>query len=401
MRFPLLFASLLFSFVGSQTAAAQRNVCQEVVSQPMTVEGNAPIVTLNFKRLDGTLRPARFLFDSGGGATILDESLARDLRLTPRAQSIEQDGARFAPTTPPFAQLGSTTIALSTSKAFIHLGSGSFDTRERVEGMLPGKALEPYQVVLDYPLERFTISPAGCLKHHGVKVSSPFLPESGHPKVVVSVESKTYGLLLDTGCRATLARRDLLESLSATHPSWPHLTGAAGTADMPGANGTEFLLRVPEISWGPFHIKNVLFVSRPNETFSYTMFETPTFIVGALGGNVLKHFRIEIDYPHGTTYLEQKSGDAGGDMNSAGLVLDVDTTEGLVVRAIDSAASATTKMNIRVGDQIIAIDGKREMPWTIVDASDMLSGAPGETKRLVIRRAGKEMQTTVIVADLL
>jgi hypothetical protein len=110
--------------------------------------------------------------------------------------------------------------------------------------------------------QRFTISHAGCVEHRGVKVPSPFLP-------AVAIRGSSC-----------LWRANL------------------------GATGTEFLLRVPEIVWGPFHIKNVLFVSRPDETFSDTSFETPSSITGALGGNVLKAFRVEIDYPHGITYLQ-------------------------------------------------------------------------------------------------
>ena len=51
------------------------------VTVPMSVEGNAPIVTLSFKRPDGSIRSARFLFDSGGGAIILGEGLAKDIGL--------------------------------------------------------------------------------------------------------------------------------------------------------------------------------------------------------------------------------------------------------------------------------------------------------------------------------
>jgi hypothetical protein len=367
----------------------------------MMVESNAPVVMLILKRPDGTMRSARFVFDSGGGAIILDESLASDLGLKPTGEAIAEDGVRFAPTNPPVAQVGSTEVSLTTSKAFIHQGTGSFDTRERTEGLLPGKVLEPYQVVLDYSGRRFTIAPAGCVEHRGVKVPSPFLPASGHPRIVASVEGEPYGFLLDTGSRVSLARRDLLERLSAAHPNWSHSTGASGVADMPGGNGEEFLLRVPEVTWGAFHVRNVLFASRPNETYSASSFETPASIVGALGGNVLKNFRVEIDYPNGTTYLEQKAGDAGNDMHSAGLVLDMDAAGDLVVRAISSTAAALTKSNIRPGDQIVEIEGKRGMPWKIVDASDALSGTVGETKRLVIRRAGKDIQTTAAVAQIL
>jgi len=400
MSFRLLFASL-YLLVGSQTIAGQRSFCPGATGEPMVVVGNAPVVTLELSRLDGTIRSARFVFDSGGGAIILDQDLAEDLGLKPTGEAIAEDGARYAPTNPPVAHLGSMLLSLSTSRAFIHLGQNSFDTRERIAGLLPGKALEPYQVVLDYPSKRITITTAGCVKHRGLHVSSPFLPASGHPRIDLSVDGKNYRLLLDTGSRVTLARRDLLEALSEAHPAWPHSTGASGTADMPGGDGDEFLLRVPEVTWGAFHIKNVLFASRPDETFSPSSFETPGSVVGALGGNVLKTFRVEIDYPHRTTYLEQKVSDAGNDMNSAGLVLDIDAASQLIVRAISTTAAAVTKRNIHPGDQIVEIDGKREKPWKLVDASDALSGGVGEKKRLVIRRAGKEMKTIAAVAHLL
>ena len=225
MSFRLQFLAM-YLVVGSHGVVGQPPSCPGAIGGPMAVVGNAPVVTLDLQRLDGTKRSARFVFDSGGGAIILDENLADDLGLRATGPAITSDGARFAPTNPPFAQAGSLLVSLSTSKAFIHQGKNSFDTRESVDGLLPGKALEPYQVVLDYPRERFTIAPSGCVKHRGVKVPSPFLPASGHPRIDVSVARKSYGLLLDTGSRVSLARRTMLEGLSATHPTWPHSTGA-------------------------------------------------------------------------------------------------------------------------------------------------------------------------------
>lgn len=388
-------------FAGSQAVMGQQPHCPGSKGEPMKVVGNAPIVTLYLGRMDGTRRAASFVFDSGGGAIIVDESLGDDLGFKAAGEVVQEGGASFVPVNLPDVQFGSMAVSLSTSKGFVHLGKGSFDTRERVEGLLPGKALEPYQVVFDYPRERFTIAPSGCVRHRGVRVPSPFLPLSGHPRIEVSLGGESYGLLLDTGSRVSLARRSLLESLSAAHPGWPHSTGASGTADMPGGDGEEFLLRVPEVTWGPFEIRNVLFVSRPDDMYSPTSFETPDSIVGALGGNVLKSFRVEIDYPHGASYLEQKASDAGDDMNSVGLVLDVDGSNDLIVRAISGTASAVTKLNVHPGDQIVDIGGKREMPWNLVDASNALSGRVGEIKRLVIRRAGQEMQTTAEVVHLL
>jgi hypothetical protein len=192
MLFGSQIVSLLYLFIGTQAVVGQQPQCPPAAGQPMTVEGNAPIVTLNFTRLDGTIRSARLGFDSGGGAIILDQSLADDLGLKPTGEAISENGVRFAPTTPPVAQTGSMLVTLSTSKAFIHPGEQSFDRRERIEGLLPGKALEPYQVVLDYPRSRFLIAPSGCVKHRGIRLPSPFVASSGHPKIDVTLDGKTW-----------------------------------------------------------------------------------------------------------------------------------------------------------------------------------------------------------------
>jgi hypothetical protein len=395
------FALLLFLCCAVRGGQGQEPRCAVRATERMEVVGDAPIVALKLLRADGTLRPARFVFDSGGGAIILDETLASDLGLKPTGKPIEDEGSGFSPVSAPKAYLGAKPISLSTSKAFVHLGKRSFDTRERVEGLLPGKALEPYDIVLDYPASRFSIASAGCVKHRGVKASSPFLPGSGHPQIAVAIGSNGYSLLLDTGSRVTLARHDLLAALSAAHPTWPRALGASGNADMPGGSGQEFMLRVPELSWGSLVVRNVLLVSRPDATYSANKFETPGPISGALGGNVLKNFRVEIDYPDDATYLEQKTSDPGADMHSVGLVLDISATGALVVVGISSTAAAVTKSNIRSGDQILEIAGKRGSPWTIIQASDALSGAVGESKQVLIRRGGRAIRTSAVVAALL
>lgn len=366
----------------------------------MAVAGNAPVVSLRFRKPDGTTRVARFLFDSGGGAVILDESLASDLGLKADGAEIDEYGVRYAPVELPPVWIGKFQVSLATSKAYIHRGAGRFDPRDAVEGMLPGKALEPYEVVVDYPRHRFTVAAAGCLPDRGVEVDSPFLAESGHPRVVAAVAGQPYGFLLDTGSRVSLARRDLLERLSAAHPAWPHAIGPSGVADETGDHAGAFLLRVPEIDWGPFHLRNVLFVSRPDGTYSTTGFETPQSIVGALGGNVLSSFRVEIDYPHGRTYLKKVREPSPDDMDCAGLVLGTNKDGQLVVVALSSTADAVTRRNVRVGDVVLQIGGKRERPWSIADASEALSGKVGKRIAVVVVRDGATVQTAVVVARI-
>jgi hypothetical protein len=118
------------------------------VTAPMSVEGNVPIVTLTFKRPDGSLRAARFIFDSGGGAVILDEGLAADLGLKPEGGTISDEGQRYRAVDVPAAFVSGMPVDLRSSKAFVHLGATSFTNRDTVEGLLPGKALESIKLSL-------------------------------------------------------------------------------------------------------------------------------------------------------------------------------------------------------------------------------------------------------------
>jgi hypothetical protein len=368
----------------------------------MSVEGTVPIVTLLFMRPDGGTRTARFLFDSGGGAIILDERLATDLGLKPEGPELSDDGQRYRAVKAPAARIGGMTLDLSASKAFVHLGATSFTNRDALEGMLPGKALEHYQVVLDYPRQLWSIGKSGTLAHHGERLLAPYLASSGHPRIEVSIGGATYGLLLDTGAEVTLLREDLLRGWSREHPDWPRGSGAVGPANMGG--GTDdphlLLLRIPVLQVGSFTLSKVATVSRPDRTYSATSYETPAAIVGALGGNVLSQFRVEIDYPEQLLFLKPSGKIPANDFDTVGLVLDTNSAGELVVRAISSSASEETHHSVLPGDIILQIGNVRNAN-TLTEAARALSGSVGERKQLRILRKGQPMTVTVTVSRIL
>jgi hypothetical protein len=153
MRPSVMLLACAFTLLsGLQSSRGQGSAIEHNVSVPMSVVGNAPIITLTFNKPGGGVRTAQFVFDSGGGAIILDQDLAMDIGLKPEGAIISEDGQQYQPVEIPEASIGGMPLDLHTSKAFVHQGTGSFTNRNRVEGLLPGKALEHYQVVLDYPL---------------------------------------------------------------------------------------------------------------------------------------------------------------------------------------------------------------------------------------------------------
>ena len=157
-------------------------------------------------------------------------------------------------------------IELRSGRAFMHLGAASFTNRDTVEGLLPGKAFEHYQVVLDYPRQEWSVGEPGTLKHRGERISAPFIASSGHPRIEVSLGEETFGMLLDTGTQLTLFREDFLQRWSRDNPGWPRSRGPVGPANVPGVADDALLLRIPVLKIGSLNIARVAAVSRPDQT---------------------------------------------------------------------------------------------------------------------------------------
>ena len=404
MRLPCILLAFALVFDCNSPLHSQKLKSVTHVTLPMRVEGNTPVVTLSFKRTDGSIRTARFVFDSGGGAILLDQGLAHDLGLKPEGPIIASQGERYRRVNLPLMLAGGMPIDVGASHAFVHLGRNSFTNRVAVEGLLPGKALEQYQVVLNYPRRLFSIGEPGSLQHRGTKLACPYIPSSGHPMIEVGIDGTNYEFLLDTGSNITLARAGVLRKWSKEHPGWPTSIGAAGPANDGGASDADaLLLRVPALRLGRFSVAQPAMASRPDKIYSPTSYETPAPIAGALGGNVLRRFRVEIDYPERLLYLEPSGRQHADDFDfdTVGLVLSTNGAGELVVRAVSSTASAVTKRNIRPDDVIVGISGIGKAPQTLMKAADALSGGIGERKQLSILRKGKAMRVTVTVARIL
>jgi hypothetical protein len=334
---------------------------------------------------------------------VLGRSLADDLGLKPSDESItDEDGQRYFPIRLPEVRLGSFPLDFGSIRAFMR-ASGNLDFRDSVDGFLPGGAFKKYQVIIDYPRKLFTIGHAGSIRHEGQALRCPFLPDQGHPRVEVVIDGTAYGFLLDTGAKVTLVGRDLMQSWAARHSDWPRSSAAVGPANMTGHDNERdaFMLRIPELDWTIFKLRDVAIVSRPSAVYEQSSQEMTAPIVGALAGNVLSSFRIEIDYPQQMAYLKKSGKPDPHDMDTVGVVLSVNDSGDLVVKGISPRASSLTRENLHPGDVLVRIDGANPSPRTLTAAAQALSGTPGEIKHLLVRRNGIQFTTTVTVAHIL
>ncbi len=289
-------------------AAANGKAQIDQVTVPLIVEGNRPFIDLNLKSGDRTPRTARFLVDSGGGGFLLTEPLARDLGLTWGTPEREE-GKEFAVVTaPPQAFVDEFALKLNPSRVMVVIASDNIlpaGVPGHAEGMFPAHVLWRYHVVFDYPRGKFTIARPGVLEPEGNPLPMPVSKKSGFPQTEIEVDGQKYGLLLDTGASFTMVSEVLLKSWGSKHTDWERHEGAFGDAKLLGGQTLETMI-VPQARWGANELRALGVTSQREGTFEKFMSSmTKEPIVGSLAGNVLKQFRVELDYKEEKLYLSK------------------------------------------------------------------------------------------------
>lgn len=377
----------------------------QTATVPLIVEGNVPTIDLDFVRSDGSVQTGRFVLDSGGGAFLLTEKLANKIGLKPTAPARRAEGARFAPLAPPEVRVGGMPLDLKGARVLMMAGEERFNFRDGADGLFPGHVLERYHVIFDYPGRTFTLAAPGSVKPRGIAVPSPVRANNGFPRIELTIGGRKFGFLLDTGASYTMISKAMLDEWSgAASTPWLRHIGAVGAANMGlGEMETETpMMRIPEMRLGDFPISGAGAISRAEGTFEKSMSNMMTApIVGALGGNVLRQFRVEIDYAAGVTYFERNGKDDPEDLNLVGLTLAEAPNHSVMVTAVSAATDKTVREQIRPGDLLRSVDGTSVAGLSLLQIVDRLRGKPGDVKKLDLERDGKPFQIQAAVTRLM
>ncbi|SPF36731.1 putative PDZ/DHR/GLGF domain protein [Candidatus Sulfopaludibacter sp. SbA4] len=373
------------------------------ITLPMNLEGNAPIVELELTKGSGGVRKARFLVDTGGGAVIMGSKVVADIGAKTKGPAMSEDGARFAPLNPLTVRAGGQDLDLSGVPLFGQIDAERIGARDDAEGMIPGRLLRHYHAIFDYPGRTLTLAKPGSVEPRGVKLKAGIGPSNGFPRIEIQIAGQTYGFLLDTGATFTMISRVALEQWAKANPDWPTATGAVGFANMFGGKmeSEALMMRISEMKIGSVSVANAAAVSRPDGTFEKYMSGMMTApIIGSVAGNVLRNFRVEIDYQGGWVYLQRGSNSAP-EPAAVGLVLTPGKDGALMVSAVSSKAAADVSSGVHPGDRLIAIDDAPMTGKVLTAAAEALQGMRDATKRLTLERGGERVAVTVTCENLL
>jgi PDZ domain-containing protein len=369
---------------------------------PFIFDDNRMFAELVFVRPDGTPQKAFVFVDLGTPVPVLNEKLRKELQIDENK--------------PLIFRIGEMEVRVESSAVDSDTGSPMTGPNGKrtvpVEAVLPGSVMKNYQVIFDYAKRTLTMAQPDTLKPEGDGVSCHVNEKTGLISVAGALAGQTHAFAVDSGSAYSWVREDIAQQWVKAHPDWKRGTGAVGEANMQtragGAEARATILRMPEIGLGSLRLEQIgalgiapeapPFPPAPGESrvqgnfFDWYSKKAPEPVVGWLGGNVLKGFRVTIDFPRHMTYWERESDLDPHDLDQVGVTLERrDTEKGYFIAGIAEKDGKPTVEGIRVGDKLVQVDNVRLEDATRGAVFSALHGKPGTVRVLILERNGKQV----------
>jgi hypothetical protein len=382
--------AVLFVFAasyGARSSIAQASPASGTA--PFVLDGNRSYVEVSFLRSDGSLRKTHAYVDMGSPTTAVSSSLLKDLQVD------EKQPVAF--------ELGTLLVRVPREQLDVEPGTGySVGAELKVEAMLAAGLLKKFQVIIDYRRQTLTLGEANGIRPQGVGVSFRINEQTGLIAVDASIDGHSYPITIDNGSAYSWIRQNVGKNWLADHPQWERGLGAVGVSNMmmsgDGAEASGILLRIPEMRVGAVRLGDVGMLAAGhgkgfggNSTlFDWYSTKNALPVIGWLGGNVLKDFRLTIDYPHRMLYwLKQMSPDLH-ELDQVGITLQARAGE-YFIAAIAQKNGKPTVDGVKVGDKLLRVEQLTlaHRNWGAIFSA--LHGMPGDVRTLVIDRAGEKV----------
>jgi hypothetical protein len=395
---------LLLSSLASAQEKRDSSNAPKSVTVPAIIDHNRVIIDTEIVGSDGAIERVPAWLDNGNPDLQMSMHLAR---LT--GSSISCDGQTC---------FGSAPAAIIVGGMRIPLGSGGRveiplmpDTAAsliapglRAEITIPSTVLRHYDVLIDYPGKKVTIGSPGSIQFRGSNSRVQINAENGLIQVPSEIEKKKINLALDVGSSISFLSDELFSKLANTHPDWPQMTGAVGSANMWGLDDELKwkLMRIDRVRFGSLFLTDVPVVDFPKDRRDHFVKRAGIATAGILGGDIFLNYRVGLDYARSMVYFEIGTFARFPEFDVIGLVLrPEDDGRFTILSVVDSNEGASALDNMQAGDSLIAVDGIPVRGSTMGQVWAMLGGTPGQERKLTIEREGKQFAIAAKVQHFL
>ena len=351
---------------------------------PFIFEGNRIYAELAIVRQDGTLHNAFAFVDLGSQSTIISPSLFKELHLDQKKPLAFRVGEMEV----------SVDSSAVTSDPWLPYSIGN---NRNVELLLPAGVMRKYQVVIDYAQRKLTLAPPGTLHPEGVRVPFRMNEETGLIAVDSKIDGKSYPITIDCGSAYTWLKKSTAQEWLGRHPTWERGTGAVGASNMrmadDGIEAAGTILRIPVIELGSLRLNEIGALaigpgSKDGDFIEWYSRKSPMPVIGWIGGNVLRGFRITIDYPNRQSYWLSQTALDPHDLDQVGITLEFKGGE-YFVAAIAAQNGEPSVEGVQVGDKLLQVDALKLSTSTWDAIFSAMHGKPGNIRILRIERNGK------------
>lgn len=352
---------------------------------PFILDGNRVYARVEFVLPDGSFRKTLLFVDPGSPTMVLSKGLLEELH----ARSTKALALRIGELTIP-VDAGSVT---SDTEFPFSLGD------REVEGLLPAGVMLNHQGRFDYARHTLTFARPGTLRPEGAAVPLQVNEKTGLIAVEATIDGKTYPITVDNGSGYTWIRKSTAREWLSEHADWQRGTGAVGPSNMrmadDGIEAAGVLIRLPEIKLGLLVVERVGALAIGPDKAGHDLMDWYSSknalpVIGWLGGNVLRGFRITIDYPERVSYWVRQNA-PGEDLDYIGLTLTARDGD-YFVAGIASHNGKPAVEGVQAGDKLIQIGALRTHGAARQAIFAAMHGRAGERRSLILERNGRQIQ---------
>jgi hypothetical protein len=330
-------------------------------------------------------RVVRALIDIAGTNLCISQSLADDLDLPVHEWVDAPDGAPVAVVDPPTIAVGDALLDTEGLVAYAFEDVRPLGLAARhADVLVPATVMRRHHLVLDDPAGTMQVGPPGSLERRGVPVPVTIDGATGVITTSVEVDGSLVDLVIDTAVGCSLVPDEVMRAWQEANPGWPASVAAVGPANMTGlpVEARVPMVRAPLLQWGSFSLPDVAFAWRAGE--------------GSLGGNVLRLFRLDLDWSGGSVRAEQGAPFGDDGTEQVGVVLALGDDGGYTVVATVSGLD-----DVRPGDELVAVDGQVIGDLALPDVLALLQGTAGDRHELSLHRGEEALAVSAPVLRLL